>query len=409
MRIDVFFDAFPHPAKPNMETQLLEWQRQGHTLRLYSMGRIGTAVSAFPVTFIRTLRQAPVRLLSRVLWRALTHPDHTRRIARCERSFVGKIKLVATDAQMAIDAPDAYFIHNLAAAVRFSYLKHARTDVPLAIYYHGGELPGVPQISPEDSRAALQRADIVFSNTQASINEAVKRGAPPERVACAPTAFPLERFPFSPDRPYLPGRQWRFVCVGRMAPEKGFDVALHAFAALRQHAKNFHVTLIGDGPELSRLKALALQLQATDFVQFRGHVDSAELIPLLGQFDVFVLSSRPVPGSNWTETQGAVMQEAMLMGTIVIASDIGGVRESLPPALQHYLYPPGSADELLGRLLRIIRCDETSLRVLSAEARRFTQQHYDIRQVNTYILDRIASLRTPRDDSSARELAPGDS
>ena len=402
MRIAVFFDAFPHPAKPNLETQLLEWQRQGHTLRLYSLGRIGAAVSAFPVTFIRTLRQAPVCLSCKTLWHISTHPRRTRRVIRGQGSIVQKLKLLVTDAQLAPDISDVYFIHNLAAAVRFSYLKQARSAVPLAIYYHGGELPGVPQIAPEDARVALRRADIVFSNTQASINEVVKRGAARERTACAPTAFPLERFPFSPDRSYLPGARWRFVCVGRMAPEKGFDVALRAFAALREHTTNFDVTFIGDGPELSHLKALARDLRAAEFVHFKGHLDSAELIPLLSQFDVFVLSSRPIPGSNWTETQGAVMHEAMLMGTMVIASDIGGVCESLPPALQQYLYPPGSADELLSRLLRITRCDETALRALSDDARLFTRQNYDIRMVNQHILDEIASLLT----TAASSLLP---
>jgi len=101
MRIDVFFDAFPHPAKPNLETQLIEWQRQGHTLRLYSMGRVHPAVSTFPVTFIRTLREAPVRLSCRVLWRAMTRPARARRITRSERSIVRKLKLLVTDAQIA--------------------------------------------------------------------------------------------------------------------------------------------------------------------------------------------------------------------------------------------------------------------------------------------------------------------
>ena len=390
MRIDVFFDAFPHPAKPNLETQLIEWQRQGHSLRLYSLGRVHPAASTFPVTFIRTLRKAPVRLSCRVLWRALTRPARTRRITRSERSIVRKLKLLVTDAQIAPDAPEVCFIHNLAAAICFSYLKHAQPAVTLAIYYHGGELPGVPQISPEDARAALQRADIVFSNTQASINEAVTRGADPQRTCRAPTAFPPERFPFAENRAYLPEDCWRFVCVGRMAPEKGFDLALHAFATLRRTVPNFTVTLIGDGPELPRLKALAEQLQVRDVVHFAGHLDSAELIPRLGQFDVFVLSSRPIPGSNWVETQAAVMQEAMLMGTIVVASDIGGVRESLPPALHPYLYPPTSPDELLTRLLQITSCDAPTLRALGNAARRFTLENFDITRVNTALLTRLA-------------------
>jgi len=84
------------------------------------------------------------------------------------------------------------------------------------------------------------------------------------------------------------------------------------------------------------------------------------------------------------------MQEAMLMGTIVVASDIGGVRESLPPALHPYLYPPTSADELLTRLLQITSCNAPALRALGDAARRFTLENFDITRVNTALLTRLA-------------------
>lgn len=392
MRIDVFFDAFPHPAKPNLETQLLEWRRQGHNLRIVSLGRIGSATSAFPVRIVYTLRQRPVRLALKMLVRALRHPARTRRILRDGFPFKLKLKQLATDAQLFPDPPEAHFIHNLAAAVRFSYLKYALPTLPLAIAYHGGELPGVPQISSAEARTALQQADLVFSNTQASIAEVVSRGADPQRAFRAPTAFPIDRFPFSAQRAYLPGKRYRFVCVGRMAPEKGFDVALEAFAGLRRFITNFEVTLIGDGPEFAPLNALADELKMREFVRFTGHVDSAVLIPMLGEFDVFVLSSRPIAGSNWVETQAAVMQEAMLMGAVVVASDIGGVRESLPPSLHPYLYPPGSVRELLERLLAVTALDATALRELGHASRCFTTENFDITRVNSALLDRLATL-----------------
>lgn len=394
MRIDVFFDAFPHPAKPNLETQLLEWQRQGHQIRVYSLARIGRASSAFPVSVIQKLRQRPVRLSLGTMWRFFTRPRRALRIWAHRHSLRNAAQLLVRDAQLSSDPPDVYFIHNLTAAVSFSYLRNAVPTVPLAVYYHGGELPGVPQIAPEAARRALQCADMVFSNTQASINEVIARGAAPGRTSCAPTSFALERFPRPDRRDYLPRNRWRFVCVGRLAPEKGFDVALRAFAELHQHTSAFDVTFIGNGPEYENLKDLTNQLKLQDSVRFLGHVDSQRLIPLLADFDAFVLSSRPIAGSNWSETQAAVMQEAMLMGTVVIASDLGGVRESLPSVLHPYLYAPGSTAELLMRLLSITSIQTTELQTLSESARQFVIENYDIRKVNKRLLTRLASLRS---------------
>lgn len=390
MRIDVFFDVYPHPAKPYFEAQLAEWQRQGHQLRLFSFGQIPGATTAFPITFVHTLRERPVRLLAKILWRAMTHPARTWRIARCGRRPLQIAKLLATDAQLPTQPPDVHFVHNLATAVRFSYLRYAAPRTRLAIYYHGGEIPGVRQIPFAESSEALGRAHVVFSNTRASVAEAVARGAATERTAAIPVGFPLAQFVVPVDRCYLPGNHWRFVCIGRMAPEKGFDVAIQAFAALRQHMPSFTATFIGSGPELERLRRLADALRLGDTIQFLGHISFDKLIPLLAQFDALIHSSRPIAGSNCSETQASVMQEAMLMHTVVVASDLGGVRESLPTALHQYLYPPGSINELLKRLIFLTTCNAEALRTLGETARRFVIDNYDIRKVNKRLLAHVA-------------------
>ena len=390
MKIDVFFDVYPHPAKPYFEAQLTEWQRQGHQLRLFSFGQIPGATSAFPITFIRTLREHPARLSAKILWRTVTRPARSWRIARCGRRPLQIVKLLATDAQLPTQPPDVHFVHNLATAVRFSYLRYAAPRTKLAIYYHGGEIPGVRQIPSTESAEALGRAHVVFSNTQASVAEAVARGAPAERTIAIPVGFPLEQFTVPEDRAFLPDNRWRFVCVGRMAPEKGFDFALNGFVSLREHIGSFTVTFIGNGPLLQKMKDLAAKLQLDDVVQFVGHVDSQELIRMLSEFDALLLSSLPRADSNWTETQATVMQEAMLMRTIVVASDFGGVRESLPRALHQFLYVPGSAPDLLKRLISLTNCEAGTLRELSEIARRFVLNNYDIRKVNEQLLAYVA-------------------
>ena len=395
MRIDVFFDVYPHPAKPYFESQLTEWLRQGHELRLFSFGNIPGATSRFAITPIATLRQSPVRVGLAVLWRCITNPARSWRAFRASRRIVQGLKELAIDAQLPRRAPEVNFVHNLATAVSLSYLKRACPIAALAIYYHGGEIPGVRQIPFEESSRALGSADVVFSNTRASVAEAVSRGAPMERTARIPVGFPLECFRPPEDRAYLPFHRCRFVSVGRMAREKGFDVALHALAALRKTSGNFHLTLIGDGPELGSLKALAERLSLSGCVTFRGHVAFDALIQCLADFDALVFSSLPIPGSNWRDTQACVLQEAMLMGTIVVASDFGGVRESLPPALQAYLYTPGSAQELTERLSAVMSLTADEVRSLGHIARGFVEANYDIRTINQRLLAAVATAGAP--------------
>ena len=395
MKIDVYFDVYPHPSKPYFEAQLSEWRRQGHQLRLFSLGQIPGATSAFPITFVRTLRQRPARLIGKMLWRMLTCPGRSWRVARSERSPLLIAKRLATDAQLPPDAPDVHFMHNLATAVHFTYLRHATPRTTLAIYYHGGEIPGVRQIPFEESAGALGRAHVVFSNTAASVDEAVSRGAARETAVRVPVGFPLERFAPPVERPYLPEHRWRFVCLGRMAREKGFDVVLRAFAELKRQRQDFHLTLIGGGPELVPLKRLATQLELDDYVTFLGFIESyQDMVDHLAAVDTLVFSSLPVPGSNFRDTQACVMQEAMLMGASVVASDIGGIRESLPPVMHPYLYTPGSQDELLASLAAMMKNDATVLESMNQTARRFVVENYDIRRVNEALLTQITTVST---------------
>lgn len=394
MKIDVFFDVYPHPSKPYFEAQLTEWRRAGHALRIFSLGQIPGGRSEFPISFVRTLRQAPLRLVGKVLWRLLRDPARSWRVIRSEHHLLAIAKRLATDAQLPTDPPDVYFMHNLATAVYFSYLRLAAPRTTLAIYYHGGEIPGVRQIPPEESARALGRAHIVFSNTQASVNEVIGRGAAPERTVRIPVGFPLERFVPPQPRSYLPEHRWRFVCLGRMAREKGFDVVLQAFAELRKQRDDFHLTLIGGGPELTALKALATELALGERVTFLGFIDSYQaMVDHLGTVDSLIFSSLPVPGSNFKDTQACVMQEAMLMGAGVIASDIGGIRESLPAIFHPYLYSPGSRDELLSRLTAMMTHDAATLRSLSVTARQFVLDHYDIRAINQQLLTHVAAVK----------------
>ena len=393
MNIDVFFDAFPHPAKPNMEAQLLEWRRQGHQLRIFSLGAIGNARSALPVTFLRGLRQHPGLLMWKTLSRLFWEPARAWHIMRNSPGLTAAIKRLTRDAQLPTDPPDVHFMHNLAVAVPFAYLKSAIPNTTFAIFYHGGELPGVPQIPAQAAADALGSADLVFSNTPASVAEVIGRGARRERTFCMPTALDVERFQPPSDRRYLPGGRWRFVCVGRLSPEKGFDIALKALSTLRRRNAPCDLTVIGDGPERSALETLADRLHLSEAVRFVGHLDFSALIAQLADFDALILSSVPIPGSNWRETQATVMQEAMLMGALVVASDIGGARDSLPPPLHPYLYPPGSVDELADRLTAMMQLDDATLRTLGQVARRFVVDGYDIRHVNRQILDRLAASR----------------
>jgi glycosyltransferase involved in cell wall biosynthesis len=121
--------------------------------------------------------------------------------------------------------------------------------------------------------------------------------------------------------------------AGHLAPRKGFDLLLRAFAAADLPAAR--VAIAGGGEYLAQLQALAVELRVDDRVHFLGHRDDGP--DVIAGCDVFVLGSR-------NEGMANVMLEAMAAGVPVVATDVSGVRRALgrepgaPPA--GWIVPP---------------------------------------------------------------------
>jgi glycosyltransferase involved in cell wall biosynthesis len=107
------------------------------------------------------------------------------------------------------------------------------------------------------------------------------------------------------------------VCVGRLARQKGQDLLLDAWPAVRAAVPGARLALVGEGPELA-----ALQERSVDGVRFVG--GSSRVADWLAAADVVVLPSR------W-EGMALVPLEAMARGRSVVAFDVTGIAESLPP------------------------------------------------------------------------------
>lgn len=131
--------------------------------------------------------------------------------------------------------------------------------------------------------------------------------------------------------------------AGHLAPRKGFDLLLRAYAAA--DLPEARVVIAGGGDHLAELQALATSLGITGRVNFLGHREDGP--DVIAGCDMFVLGSR-------NEGMANVMLEAMAAGVPVIATDVSGVRRALgeepgtPPA--GWIVPPDDADEMADAL-----------------------------------------------------------
>lgn len=149
----------------------------------------------------------------------------------------------------------------------------------------------------------------------------------------------------APTHPYM-------LAVGRLDPQKGFDILIRAFAMVAHEYPALELRIAGDGPERERLQRLATDAGVVARVWFLGRVPNVR--SLMSEAFAFVLSSRYEGFPN-------VLVEALASGTATVATDCrSGPREILKDGEYGLLVPCNDPVALAAGLRRI--CDDPDLR-----------------------------------------------
>jgi glycosyltransferase involved in cell wall biosynthesis len=121
---------------------------------------------------------------------------------------------------------------------------------------------------------------------------------------------------------------------------------VHAFA--RADVANSLLLLAGDGPLKEELRVETARLGISDRVRFLGFVNQTQLPALYTAADVMVLPSE-------YDAFGVVVNEAILCGCAVIASNsVGAGRDLIAPIDPSFIFPCGDVDTLSALLRRIL-------------------------------------------------------
>jgi glycosyltransferase involved in cell wall biosynthesis len=107
------------------------------------------------------------------------------------------------------------------------------------------------------------------------------------------------------------------LSAGTLIRIKGFALAIKAFSEFSRSHPDAQLSIVGSGPEETRLRDLIRNLEMTDKVQLVGAVSRDELLQKMASCDVFLFPSLRDGG-------GTVVIEAMAVGKPVVCLDIGG-------------------------------------------------------------------------------------
>jgi 1,2-diacylglycerol 3-alpha-glucosyltransferase len=167
--------------------------------------------------------------------------------------------------------------------------------------------------------------------------------------------------------------------TGRLVPHKGVDVIVRALADL---PPDVHLLVVGRGPRLEELHALARRLGVDPRVHFCADVADSDLPSYLRAADLFVF-----PSQNRQEGFGLAVAEAMAAGLPVVIADMPGVREVIEPGVQGLLMEPMIQGDLVAKVRELLD-DPVRLARMGREARRRAEERFGLGAV----VDQLTSL-----------------
>lgn len=167
-----------------------------------------------------------------------------------------------------------------------------------------------------------------------------------------------------------------FVAVGRLVEKKGFPFLIEACRLLRERHHDFHCTLVGDGPDEDSLAGMVSEYQLQEVVKLAGTQPQEQLVQILRSATAVVL---PCIISKSGDRDGlpTVLLEAMAMGLATVSTNVAGVPEIIDDGKTGFLVPPEDPLALADVLEQLLTNPQMTID-MGREARIKAEQQFDL-------------------------------
>lgn len=325
---------------------------------------------------------------------ALRHP------LRCAADLLGRRRLdreermplrsLAPAARRLERRGDAHVHVHFAALAAANALRIGRlVGVPVSITPHSHEIYAAPRGVPEK----LEHASFVTTVCRYNAERLRELASPPtrERIHEVPLGVDAERLRRSAPPPG--GRV--VLAVGRLVPQKGFELLIEAAAILERDAPLDRLLIVGGGPLRDDLASLAGRRGMEHRVELVGPVDPGAVRELMERADLFAMPSVVAPDGD-RDALPVVVLEALAMGLPVVASDEVGLPEVVRPEWGR-LVPPGDPDALAAAIRELLDLPAERRAEMGAAGREFVREHRDLGRQTARLTELIdAAARDPQ-------------
>jgi glycosyltransferase involved in cell wall biosynthesis len=243
---------------------------------------------------------------------------------------------------------------------------------------------------PADKRLLAWFPRVAAVSTEIK-HELIAHGARPERIDVVLNGIDPEQFrrrsalePEARARWQLGPGEIAVGSVGRLEPQKRFDLLIQAFHELADQFPAARLLIAGEGSLREALQTQIRSIGRSDRIVLTGQVD---VIPFHHALDLFVQSSEYEGTPN-------VVLEAMALETAIVATDVGGTSELARQDLEALIVPAGSVPRLREAMLTVLSQPKLARdRALAARRRVETDLSFDhrMRRINAIYEELVTS------------------
>ena len=262
-------------------------------------------------------------------------------------------------------------VGNIRPAGYVAAMLRREIGLPYIVYVHGKDLlkerrKGTNRwMVRAGTREILGNAAAIVANSTATARLACdildglgRTNACPRVHVVHPGADPIR---FKPDA--AGAAAWRrdvagdgplLLSVARLIPRKGIDTVIEALPAiLADHPTTMYI-VVGTGPDLERLQALAHTLGLSGHVRFLGDIADESLPTCYAAADLFVLPAREIPADDEVEGFGIAYVEAAASCVPSIAAESGGVADAVRDGVSGVLVAPDCPSAVAAAAVRLL-------------------------------------------------------
>jgi colanic acid/amylovoran biosynthesis glycosyltransferase len=196
------------------------------------------------------------------------------------------------------------------------------------------------------------------------LSEVVKQrlhalGCPPDKIMVWNIPVKLETYQY---RERVPGSIVKFITAARFVEKKGYPFLLAAFEKVKKQYRDCTLTIIGYGPEKSRIDELAVRHHVEDAVSVNDTKMQPDFVQYyyknLCEHDIFVLPSTTSRTGDDEGGPSLTLVAAQAAGLPVICTPFAGSEVSVFDQQTGIISPQDDADALAANMINLIRHPE---------------------------------------------------